>query len=151
MNYKAISVLLSVSVMLPLSGCIKTSKAPVISGSYEGAIPVSGSRTDLGIGYFESSLPVYLEIGEDNTFTMELDLRALKDELYDVADDIESGGVYVVKDVTVEGNDYYEGTVTYVDDHFEFSADEIEFDATIDEDGILTAEDFFGEDIVQFE
>lgn len=156
MNYKALCVLLSAAMILPVTGCsfpqfqLGRQKAPVISGSYEGAVPVTGSQTDLGIGYFESSLPVYLDIAEDNTFKMELGLKELKKDLYDVADDIEADGVYIVKDVTVDGVDYYEGTVQHVDDQFVFSGEGIEFTAFY-EDGVLTAEDLLGESFIEFQ
>lgn len=146
MNNKALCIALSASLALTVAGCGK--KAPDISGKYEGVIPVYVNNRDYGVKGTDAELPVYLVVGKDNTYTIDLGFRELTRDLYKVADDIEEGGEFIVKDVRVSGTDHYEGTVEYVDGKFVFSGD-IDFVASADEKTLL-ADNLFGEKKIEF-
>lgn len=146
MNYKALCAGLSTVLLLTSAGCGK--KPAAIAGKYEASIPVTGSNSALGIREFDSSLPVYLTVGKDNTFSIDLGFKELKRDLNSVADSIERGGVLVVKDVTVTGSDHYEGTYEYKEGQFVFSGD-VDFIVTVEDDTLL-AESLFGEKTIKF-
>lgn len=147
MNYKVLCVVLSAAAAMSVASCGK--KAPAVAGNYEGAVPIIGENKSLGIKEFESSLPVYLSIGRDNTFQIDLGFRELKKDLNGVIKDIERDGVYTVKDITVSGTDHYEGTYEYKDGRFVFTGD-IDFTMTY-EDDVLQAENLFGEKTIKFD
>lgn len=146
MNNKVLCVAMSTVIALAATSCGQ--KAPDIAGKYESEIAVSGGRSDIGISDFDSSLPVYLVVGKDNTFSIDLGFKELKKDLNKKADDIERGSVYIVKDITVTGTDHYEGTVEYKDGQFVFTGD-LSFVATY-EDGTLSADNLFGEKNLEF-
>lgn len=144
MNYKIVSAVLATAMLLTCGGCAKK-KGKDISGKYTGSVSVSGENRSLGIRSFDAELPVYLKIDDENSFVLTLGFKELKKDLNKVVDDIEAGGVYVVKDLTITGADTYEGTVEFVDGEYVFSGD-IDFTATL-EDGTLQAAGLLGADI----
>lgn len=148
MNNKIVCfVLAAILAVFCFAGCGRN-KTPDIAGKYEGTLAISGENRGLGIKGFDAEMPVYLKIDKENNFTLELGFKELNKDLNKVVDDIEGDGVYIVKDVSILGNDTYEGTVEYIDGEFVFSGD-IDFTADF-EDGTLTASDLFGAKTLEF-
>ncbi len=146
MNNKALCVAMSAVLVLTATSCGK--KAPDIAGKYEGEVIVVVENRDLGVRGTDAALPVYLVVGKDNTYSIDLGFRELNKDLNGIADSIEKNGEYIVKEVKVSGSDHYEGTIEYVDGQFVFAGD-VDFVASY-EDGTLRADSLFGEKNLEF-
>lgn len=146
---KALCSLLGMVLLISVTGCKEKKNTIAGNFEYEASIPVVIENDTLGIKTTEASLPVYLYVGNDNTFTLDLDIKAFKKDLDFVADDIEKDGIYTVTDVVVLGNDHYEGTYEAQDDKYVFSGD-IEFTITV-EDNTISADSILGETDLKFD
>lgn len=146
MSNKVLCALLCATTLLTAAGCGK--KVPEISGKYEAYVPVSVGNRDIGVRTVDATLPVFLNVGQDGTYTVSLGLRELKRDLNRVADKIERDGRYLVSDIEIKGEEEYEGAYEYKDGQYIFTGD-MEFSATLD-NGTLVIDSFLGEKNLEF-